>query len=337
VTPHLTQDASSQLSSGQTFQPPGPLTVPVLFLLFNRPNETFKVFEAIRRARPPRLYVAADGARPHPPDEAQKCEEVRKIVGWVDWPCQVKTLLREENLGCRRAVSSAINWFFDNEAEGVVLEDDCLPAQSFFWFCQELLSKYRADQRVWQICGTSMLEETLRDEAIGSYIFSKYGPIWGWATWRRAWSHYDANMADWLLMRGTPFLSSAYENNSERRFRLDLGNKLYRRQIDTWDYQWVFTKHYQSGLSIVPCNNMIVNIGFGPDATHTIGRHQFAPVSKGEIRFPLTHPQYVIANTPHDLVYREKVLLGSRLARAKRAVKSILINGYRFCVGTSAG
>jgi hypothetical protein len=336
MTQHLMQEASLQLSSGQTFEPPCSLTVPVLFLVFNRPDQTFKVFEAIRRARPPRLYVAADGARPHRPDEAQKCEEVRKIVGQVDWPCQVKTLLRAENLGCKRAVSSAISWFFDNEAEGIVLEDDCLPAQSFFWFCQELLSRYRADQRVWQICGTTMLGEALRDEPIGSYLFSRYGPIWGWASWRRAWSHYDANMADWLLMRGKPFLSSAYENNSERRFRLDLGNKLYRRQLDTWDYQWVFTKHYQSGLSIIPYNNMIVNIGFGPDATHTIGRHLFAPSSKVEIRFPLRHPRYVIANTPHDLAYREKVLLGSRLARTKRVIKSILINGYRFCVGTSA-
>jgi hypothetical protein len=329
VTPHLTQDASSQLSSGQTFEPAGPLIIPVLFLVFNRPDQTFKVFEAIRRARPPRLYIAADGARPNQSDEAQKCEEVRKIVGRVDWPCQVKTLLRAENLGCRRAVSSAINWFFDNEAEGVVLEDDCLPAQSFFWFCQELLTRFRDDERVWQICGTAFLANVLSRGRSDSYIFSKYGPIWGWASWRRAWSHYDPDIRAWPLMREISWLNSVYENSIERRVRLELGNKLFRNEIDTWDYQWGFIKNYQNALSVIPRRNLVANIGFGPEATHTTAENILAPSEMSDITFPIEHPLFVVPDGGYDGLFRERMLLGPRRVGAMRKLVQRTIQ--RFC------
>jgi hypothetical protein len=298
------------------------LAVPVLFIVFNRSRETARVFEAIRHVRPERLYVAADGPRKGRPEEARKCEEVRAIVGGIDWRCEVNTLFSSENLGCKQAVSSAITWFFDNESEGIILEDDCLPSPSFFWFCQELLARYRDDERVWQVCGTSILKPSSYSQTEDSYIFSRYGPVWGWATWRRAWVHYDANLTDWLYMRRPQPLNSVFKSAPERRFWLDLGNKLHRGQIDTWDYQWDFTKAYQSGLSVIPCENMIVNIGFGSDATHTFKAQRWVPHSMSDVRGPIKHPRYVIIDEAHDLLYRRKVRLGSRRARAKNLVST---------------
>ena len=185
------------MSSG-SFKPPYPLTTPVLFLVFNRPDTTEKVFEAIRQAKPQKLFVAADGPRGNRLGEKEKCEQVRKIATTVDWDCEVKTLFREKNLGCKFAVSSAIDWFFKNVEEGIVLEDDCLPSQSFFWFCQELLERYRNDERVMLIGGNNRGVDFLKNH---SYFFSKYVQIWGWATWRRSWEKYDSKIRKWKLVK----------------------------------------------------------------------------------------------------------------------------------------
>ncbi len=300
-----------------------PLTVPVLFLVFNRPVQTSRVFAAIRQARPPRLYVAADGARPGVPEDVAKCAEVRRIVGRIDWPCEVKTLFRTEHFGCKRAVSGAITWFFDQELEGIILEDDCLPSLTFFWFCEALLARFRDDERVWQICGTAMLKPNSYTHTEDSYIFSRYAPIWGWASWRRAWAHYDADLTDWLRMSRPPLLNSAFRTAPERKFLLELGHALRSGRLDTWDYQWEITKVYQSGLSVIPTLNMIVNIGFGPDATHTLKSQRSTPSLKTEISSPIVHPRYIIANESHDLVYRDRVFLEWKRGRLKRVLRKI--------------
>src|SRR5262249_20722231 len=159
--------------------------IPVLFLIFNRPNTTARVMEAIRTAGPGRLYVAADGPRDGNADEAKRCAEVRRIATQVDWPCEVQTLFRERNLGCRQAVSSAITWFFEQEQEGIILEDDCLPSPSFFPYCAELLARFRNDERIMCITGCNF-QQDMKGYPY-SYYFSKYHHVWGWATWRRAW------------------------------------------------------------------------------------------------------------------------------------------------------
>lgn len=293
------------LEPGRNFDPPGLLNTAVLFLVFNRPEVTAQVFQAIRQAKPPRLYVAADGPRADRPGEAARCADVRRIATAVDWLCEVKTLFREKNLGCKVGVSSGITWFFENEEEGIILEDDCLPSLSFFWFCQELLEKYRNDERIGQICGSAFVAGTLSSSRTTSYVFSKYGPIWGWASWRRAWIYYDASLSNWPLMKEPLWLNSAYNDANEINARLILGEKLYRNEIDTWDYQWGFAKNYQSLLSIVPTKNMVVNIGFGPDATHTkLGNSPTQ--NRLEMRFPIQHPEFILANEEHDRLYREK-------------------------------
>ena len=175
-----------------TFIPNASFTTPVLFLIFNRPDTTKQVFSSIQKARPPRLYVAADGPQSENPSEATSFELVRSIALNVDWECEVKTLFRDQNLGCRLAVSQVICWFFANEPEGIILEDDCLPSQSFFWFCQELLEDFRHDKQVGAICGFYSNELDYKPSA--SYFFSRYLRVWGWAGWRRTFEGYDSNL-----------------------------------------------------------------------------------------------------------------------------------------------
>jgi len=317
--------ASMLSTTGDFFKPSSPLKTAVLFLVFNRPEVTAQVFEAIRQAKPPRLYVSADGPRANRPGEAERCAEVRRITTAVDWPCEVKTLFREKNLGCKAGVSSGISWFFENEEEGIILEDDCLPSQSFFWFCEALLEKFRNDQRVWHVCGSAFVAElaTLKREA--SYVFSKYGPIWGWASWRRAWAHYDSELPNWPRMKEKLWLDSAYGDENEKKGRILLGDKLYQKEIDTWDYQWGFVKNYQSALSIVPTQNLIVNIGFGADATHTTTGD--TPLqAKREMEFPLIHPVFILADAEHDRLYRQTNGVGSK--------NGILIKGYKLVLRT---
>jgi hypothetical protein len=266
------------------------LSPPVLFLIFNRPLTTQRVFDAIRHAKPSRLFVAADGPRDDRPGEREICEKTRRIIEAVNWDCQVSTLFREKNLGCRVAVSSAIDWFFESAEEGIILEDDCLPSQSFFPFCQNLLERFRDDARIMQICGSNFFQM----DSAESYFFSKYGPVWGWASWRRAWEHYDINMKLWPRFKVAGGLDDVCLTPREAEMRGELYDRLYRGEIDTWDYQWGFAKMINSGLSITPAVNLISNIGFGADATHTAGGDSdFANLPIGELVFPLEHPPNV--------------------------------------------
>ena len=280
------------------------LSAPILLLIFNRPDTTKRVFDAIRRARPSRLFVAADGPRDGRPDEKDRCAQTRKIVVQsVDWDCEVEQLFREKNLGCKKAVSSAIDWFFENVEEGIILEDDCLPSQSFFGYCQELLEYYRNDTRVMQICGSNLLKEW--DRSSYSYLFSNYGPIWGWASWRRAWEHYDVGMRLWPEIRENKFYLDFCQSAEEANYRLDLYDKVYGWEVDTWDYQWGFAKMINNGLSITPRVNMVKNIGFGADATHCNNNSPFANIEMHEITLPLSHPQYVLRDKRYDMNYNK--------------------------------
>lgn len=172
------------------------MNCPVLFLIFNRPDTTRKVFAEIRRAKPARLYIAADGPRKERTTDIALCEQTRDIINEIDWPCQSYTLYRKENLGCKLAVSSAINWFFEREESGIILEDDCLPHPTFFKFCEIMLERYKDDTRVMHIGGSNFQEGMIRGD--GDYYYSKWTPVWGWASWRRAWKNYDVNMVKWI-------------------------------------------------------------------------------------------------------------------------------------------
>lgn len=271
-------------------------------MVFNRADTTAQVFESIRQARPPRLYVAADGAREGRPGEDALCEATRRVATQVDWPCEVRTLFRDRNLGCKTAVSSAITWFFEHEEQGVILEDDCLPAPVFFAYCDELLEKYRDDERVTCISGDNFLPDSVRQQLTDSYYFSVFNHIWGWASWRRAWQGYDVNMSDWSLERGKATLKRVFPDNPPlRRIWLGTLDRVARGEINTWDYQWVYHCWRAGGLTCLPSVNLISNIGFDERATHTVdGSNQLAALPTQSLVMPLKHPVEVRQNRQAD-------------------------------------
>jgi len=278
------------MKTTKEFIPPHPLKTAVLFLIFNRLDTTKQVFEAIRKAKPPRLYIAADGPRKNKPGEDEKVRAVRKyVMNNIDWECEVKTLFRDKNLGCKYAVSSAITWFFENEEMGIILEDDCLPSQSFFWFCEELLERYKDDMRVWHISGNNFGFD--KSGLKNTYSFIRFPQVWGWATWKNRWKEYDEDLADFQIdfnnnldIKATLCLTNNEIKKMIERFFLSANNK-----IDTWDYQWHATVIKNNGLCIFPSCNLISNLGDGDDATHTKGDKERTHLNKYEINFPLTH------------------------------------------------
>ena len=279
-------------------------STPILFLVFNRPDTTQRVFDAIKQVKPGRLFVAADGPRINHTEEAERCEAVRSIIKQVDWDCELKTLFRSENLGCGKAVSSAITWFFEHVEEGIILEDDCLPHPSFFTYCQELLEYYRHNDKVMFIGGSQFLDACALAEE--SYYFSAMNHVWGWATWKTTWMKYKFNTKEITRKNFKKNIKYYFPNPSIRRSWLWLFYLMRYRPIDTWDYQLVFSIWKNEGLAIVPTKNLVSNIGFRNDATHTHSD------STGVANLPtfdigtLKHPSVVIQNQQIDEAYSIK-------------------------------
>lgn len=303
-----------------------PINTAVLFLVFNRLDTTKQVFEAIRQARPPRLYIAADGARASRGDEEKKIQAVRDyVLNHIDWECEVKTLFRDKNLGCKYAVSGAISWFFENEEMGIILEDDCLPDHSFFYFCQELLERYRHDQRISMISGINQQFGKIRNK--DSYYFSKYTHVWGWASWRNRWSgSYDVALNKWPAIRDGEWIADMVGHKQEARHWHNIFERVYRDEIDTWDYQWVFANFLNGRISILPNVNMISNIGFNEDATHTRDYSELANQRRFSVEFPLIHPLGVFKHVQadeftHRISYARLSLLKRVINRIKRLLR----------------
>ncbi len=276
---------------------------PVLFLLFNRPDTTAKVFEAIAKVKPAQLFVAADGSRPGERGEFEKCQITREIIQRVDWDCEVKTLFHDENLGCKKAVSSAIDWFFEHVEEGIILEDDCLPSDSFFSFCAELLDTYRHDERIMMISGTNLQGGIQRGEA--SYYFSEIPHIWGWATWRRAWKMYDRDMASLPEFVRSGAMRDVFRDVNVRFHWAHRFISTYEGEVDTWDYQWMYSIFLSAGLSVCPQLNLVSNIGFGLNATHAVNSsHCCAGLDSHEMRHIIHAPVIEPCRSADLHVYR---------------------------------
>ena len=245
--------------------------IPVLFLIFNRPENTKIVFNAIKKIKPKKLYIAADGPRLNIQSDIHNCHVTRKIALNIDWDCNLRTLFRDSNLGCGRAISEAINWFFNNEEYGIILEDDCVPCKSFFHFCKELLLKYELNERIMHINGNNFnlpLKNLSQDDKSYSYYFGSFAQVWGWASWKRAWNKYDFNIRSWTDKRVRRKLIHTFPNlwsYLERSISFDM---VQNGKIDTWDYQWQYAVLVNDGLAIVPKHNLVTNIGYGNDSTH---------------------------------------------------------------------
>jgi hypothetical protein len=247
--------------------PAAGLETPVLFLIFNRPEPTARVFATIRAQRPQQLFIAADGARDDRPGEAELVRQTRELASQVDWPCEVRTLFRASNLGCGGAVSGAITWFFEHVAEGIILEDDCLPHPDFFPYCQTLLARYRHEPSVGTIAGTHFLPAAL--PCPQSHYASKYFQMWGWATWRRVWALYDFDLHGLTQGEWFALLDRTHPNPTEAGYWREVYKNLSARVVDTWDFQMFFSC-WRAGLNhVMPGRNLISNIGYGLDATHT--------------------------------------------------------------------
>ncbi len=273
---------------------------PVLFLVFNRPSTTKRVFDAIASARPPKLYVAADGPREHVPSDAARCNETRAIATSVHWPCQVYTKFRSHNLGCRVAVSDAIDWFFEQEPEGIVLEDDCLPHRDFFPFCDALLARYRDDDRVVSISGQGHAHAAGTADA--SYYFSVYNHCWGWASWRRAWRAFDRGIPCWPSRRESRWLHDV--GGGSRQFTTywrGIFDDLYAGRVDSWAYAWTYACWKHKGLSAIPVRNQVSNIGFGDAAAHTTNVDDpRSALATRSMDFPLVHPDTITVDRLAD-------------------------------------
>jgi len=281
------------------------LQTPVAFIIFNRPDTTERVFAEIAKAKPPKLLVVADGPRSNRPGEVETCDATRAIIDRVDWDCEVLTNFSAVNLGCKRRVSSGIDWVFDQVEEAIILEDDCLPDPTFFRFCEEMLERYRHDQRIGVISGDNFQFGRRRND--DSYYFSKYVHIWGWASWRDRWAKsYDVTMAKWPRIRDGAWLADMVGDAREARYWQQIFQRVHGGEIDTWDYQWLFANWLEGRLTVLPAVNLISNIGFSASATHTTGESDLANLERRSLGFPLKHPIGIVRNLQADMYSKKR-------------------------------
>ena len=302
------------------------LSTPVAFLIFNRPDLTQIVLEAISKAKPERLFVIADG--PRFSAETEKCAQARAIIDRVDWECDVFTNYSEKNLGCGRRVASGIEWVFSKVEEAIFLEDDTLPDASFFPYCEILLEHYRHDERIMTINGNNF--QSGRSKTEYSYHFSKYCSCWGWASWRRAWKHYDYEMKTWPSFKHAGMMKMICSDPHEQQFWTKLFDSMYENPvgIDTWDHQWKYACWSQNGLAIEPSVNLVANIGLGrSDASHTSGHYSLLnELSKSQELWEIRHPPFVVRNRDAD-TYIFDYFVGGKQMKENHALLGKLHRG----------
>lgn len=288
------------------------LDTPILLLIFNRLDTTKKIFEKIKKVQPKKLYISSDGARDNIKGEAAIVNSVREsVLNSIDWKCEVKTLFRDSNFGCKNAVSNAITWFFENEEMGIIIEDDCLPSDSFFGFCEKMLNLYKTESQVMMITGTNYLIDC--SSSINSnHFFSRHFTIWGWATWKRAWEKYDVNINSWrrqIQPNDLKFISDQKYIQKHFEYTFDL---IYNNKINTWDIQWVYACIFNNGVSVTPTINLIKNIGV--DGTHTTGKvtdSHFLEIKEFNENCLFDKAKYIFPNEIYDRELHKQKSLSS--------------------------
>jgi hypothetical protein len=291
------------------------LDTPVLLVIYRRPRVTRRVFEAIAAAEPRRLFIAADG--PATLGDREACDETRAVASRIDWECEVSHDFSEKNLGLNRRMISAIDWVFGQSEAAIVIEDDCLPHPDFFRFCSSMLERYRHDPRIVHVSGECYRSERVGDD---SYFFSKYPLAWGWATWRRAWSLFDAGMTTWPQFRMQPAAEALFDSEDERQYWTSTFDLLQQEQtagrIGSWDYAW-YLACMAHGLSIHPAVNLVSNIGSGPLASHTYELGDLSNRPTGSLNEPLRHPASVVRDRQADLDTFDHRFPGALLKRQR--------------------
>ncbi|GFO61607.1 hemolytic protein HlpA [Geomonas silvestris] len=298
------------------------MNTPLVFIIFNRPDTTKVVFEAIRQARPRQLLVVADGPRDHVPGEEERCLAARQVLEGVDWPCEVKTNFSPVNLGCKKRIISGLQWVFDEVEEAIVLEDDVVPDPSFFGYCEELLERYRDDHRVGMINGGNFLRS--RFEAEGSYYFTRFGHVWGWASWRRVWRQYDGDLTSWPEKRQTGWLSEHFGQERLAQVWSRIFDDVQQHRVNTWDYQMDYCLWAHGMLAVAPAVNLVSNIGFGADSTHTKEPSVWSEMPRQPLSLPLKHPDRVELCEPADRIEYHNYLPLPWLERKKRRLAKLV-------------
>lgn len=296
---------------------------PVLLIIFNRPDKVRQLVAALADIKPTEVYIAADGPRSHKPGEAALCIKAREIATQLPWPCTVHTNFQSSNLGCRLGVSTAINWFFDNVEEGIILEDDCIPTPDFFSFTTELLERYRSDAQVMHISGSTFIPPSSATSIRTSYYVSHISLIWGWATWRRAWRQYDISMKALDTKELRTLARTTFVRASFAQFWLDLFTHVRDAPVDTWDAQWLYSIMQARGVCITPTHNLIHNIGFDQSATHTTEAVSFAQ-GVHPLAFPLTHPPSLAVAADTDELTMTIAFIDTPKKRLKYFIRSLL-------------
>ncbi|HEX9782938.1 MAG TPA: hypothetical protein VGA56_09460 [Opitutaceae bacterium] len=296
------------------------MNTPVALIIFNRVQTTERVFAELAKAKPRQLFVIADGPRPDRPDDIEKCAATRRIVERVNWECEVKTNFAEANLGCGRRPATGISWVFDQVERAIILEDDCVPHPSFFRFCDEMLDRYADDERVMMVSGNNFLPDG--GSMKYSYTFFRFLNLWGWASWRRAWKHYDFEMETWPQRRHGDWMRTISSDPRIRAFWREIFDSVYTRTSmhDIWDYQFAYAVMGAKGVGIAPCCNLVSNIGWGADATHTTGDSSLANLPAREMRFPLKHPPEVACDREYDEMVFNNVFLHPESPRRRLSV-----------------
>lgn len=289
--------------------------IPILLLTYNRPELLERVFEQVAKIRPEKIYVVSDG--PKNDEDALNIERSREFLSLKSREFTIIQLNRNENLGCRESVSSGISWFFDQEEMGIILEDDCLPSESFFNYCAELLNRYKNDERIYSISGFNQQNEWKTKNA--DYFFSSLGNCWGWASWRRCWKDYDVDIKDFNeFVNNNGFENSLGSHLGEIKHNM-IHNGVIKNASDSWALQWGYLRHKNHGLTCIPSKSLIKNIGFGKDATHTKGHHPFENVIANEITFPLKENFFIVPDMEYDnLMFKRENLLNRFFQRIWR-------------------
>lgn len=279
---------------------------PVALLVYNRPHLTRQILARIKEVRPATLLVVADGPKNNDPIDARRCEAVKTTIAQdVDWKCDLKTNFADTNLGCGRRIASGLDWVFEEVPEAIILEDDTLPDHSFFRFCDELLERYRNDTEIGQICGFRSIDQPVLGKDV-SYFFSRHSPIWGWASWARAWKKNDYERTRWSWKEGTRRLRAKDLSFREVIWRNTINARIGVGQLDTWDYQWEYAKLTEGFINIIPAVNLIKNIGIGPDSTHT--RNVAINPDSQTLEFPLQHPEHTQPHLQYDRLLLRQTL-----------------------------
>jgi len=276
------------------------MRLPVLLLTFNRPNETEMMIKKLSFMKPTKLYISQDGPRKNHQLDEDLCSEVKKVFKTINWDCEVFYKINDNNLGCRETVSKAINWFFSNEEKGIILEDDCLPSNSFFLFCEKMLDKYENSTEVYVVSGSNFQNNNKIGNA--DYYFSKYAHCWGWATWKRAWLCYDNSMKFWEKLKKSKHWKNLHPSSLEKKYWERIFDDVKNNRIDSWAYVWLASIWNSKGVTITPNINLVINIGFNKDATNTLysSNTNFKKLTFQEFKNKISDPQEIKVNNFAD-------------------------------------